>query len=179
MLGSVLVHERRQCNTRCSHRWQCRFMLSIMKDHANNIVRALLVMALLSVLPGCSTFERDWKAMADQEAPGAGIEGRWNGTWLSDSNGHGGGLRCIISREEDDTLLARYHATYGKALTFEYDMPMAVVVDGEVYHFSAEADLGWLAGGVYEYDGTVEGDQFRSNYECKSDHGTFEMERVK
>ena len=58
-------------------------------------------------------------------------------------------------------------------------MPMEVVADGDVYRFSAEADLGWLAGGRYEYDGSVDGDNFRSTYKSKSDYGTFKMARVK
>ena len=45
--------------------------------------------------------------------------------------------------------------------------------------FTADADLGWLAGGKYEYDGSVEGDDFQSTYNSKGDHGTFEMQRVK
>jgi hypothetical protein len=130
-------------------------------------------------MAGCSTFERDWNAMSTDPAGEVGMEGRWEGTWQSDENGHNGGLRCIITADEDDTLTARYHATYGSIFTFEYEMPMVVRREGDVYHFAAEADLGWLAGGVYEYAGTVHGDAFESTYDCKRDHGTFRMERAR
>lgn len=131
---------------------------------------------------GCSTFQRDWDGLVQD--PGVetsvktGLAGQWEGTWLSDANGHGGGLRCIIAPDETGTLIARYHATYGGFLTFEYDMPMRVQKDGDTYRFASEADLGWLAGGRYKYEGTVVGDEFLSTYRSKGDHGTFRMQRV-
>jgi len=139
----------------------------------------LLVVACVATMTGCSTFERDWKALADRPVSESAMEGRWSGTWVSDVSGHGGGLRCIITRTENDTLHARYRATYGAGLTFEYDMPMTVEREGETFRFAAEADLGWLAGGRYTYDGTVVGDEFTSTYRSKSDHGTFRMMRVR
>lgn len=146
----------------------------------------LLILAFLSwpFLTGCSTFNRDWKTRAVEPtpalppAPATGLEGRWKGTWHSDATGHEGELRCIITREVNESLHARYHAKYGGFLTFEYDMPMSVRQEGDTYHFSAQADLGWLAGGKYEYAGTVVGDDFTSTYKSKSDHGTFRMRRI-
>lgn len=138
----------------------------------------ILAITTYSFLAGCSTFNRDWKAMEQEPVPSTGMEGRWEGTWRSDASGHDGALRCIITRKEDESLFARYHAKYGGFLTFEYDMPMTVQRDGETYRFTAEADLGWLAGGIYEYDGTVVGDDFTSTYKSKSDHGTFLMRHV-
>ena len=151
-----------------------------MSPSSHSCTRLILVLACLAPLAGCSTFERDWKALAGQPAATAegGLEGRWAGTWTSDANGHSGGLRCIITRDEHDTLRARYHATYGCCFTFEYDMPMTARREGEALRFAAEADLGWLAGGRYEYDGTVVGDEFTSTYTSKSDHGMFRMTRV-
>ncbi len=75
-------------------------------------------------------------------------------------------------------LQARYHATYGPFFTFEYTVPMTVSRAGEAFRFSAGADLGWLAGGWYDYEGRVVGDEFTSTYRCKRDHGTFRMSRV-
>ena len=143
-----------------------------------------LILSVWSCLmfAGCSTFQRDWDAMeltsGVESITESGLAGQWKGTWLSDANGHGGGLRCIIAPDESDTLIARYHATYSGFLTFEYDMPMSVQKDGDTYRFDAEADLGWLAGGRYEYEGTVVGDEFNSTYKSKGDHGTFRMQRV-
>jgi len=149
----------------------------------------LIVFGMLPALGGCSSFNRDWNrmeriALAETEpmqtpsGPLAGMLGRWQGEWRSDANGHHGKLRCIITRGDGADLHARYRARYGWFFTFDYDMPMAVEHHGATYHFSASADLGWLAGGEYQYDGTVTGDTFHATYESSGDHGTFEMTRV-
>lgn len=80
--------------------------------------------------------------------------------------------------EETNTYLARFLATYWGTFRFEYDLLMHVRREGQTVHFSSEADLGWLAGGTYEYFGTVEDGEFRSTYTSKGDYGTFEMRRV-
>jgi hypothetical protein len=46
-----------------------------------------------------------------------------------------------------------------------------------VLRFEGEADLGWLAGGVYRYDGQATPASFFSTYKSKYDHGTFQMKR--
>ncbi len=151
----------------------------------------VLLVAAIS-LQGCSTFNRDWNHMESTAAAErgsqpmlTGLSGRWKGTWRSNSNGHHGELRCIITEDESGSLRARYRARYGWFFTFEYDMPMtAERIAGtekrsEAYRFSASADLGWLAGGVYAYEGTVTGDVFHSTYTSSGDHGTFEMRRVR
>lgn len=141
----------------------------------------LLAMAIayISQMAGCSSFNRDWNALAETESSATGIEGRWEGTWLSDANAHHGGLRCIIASDENGIIQARYRATYAWLLRFEYTVPMTVQREGETWRFSGEADLGSLAGGHYEYNGTVQGDAFHSTYSSAGDHGTFEMTRVR
>ena len=152
---------------------------------ASGLVRLSFGLSLvgLAFINGCSTFNRDWEANAQSEAArsdaaAAGLEGRWNGTWLSDANGHTGGLRCILSKDEEGTLQARYHATWGCCFSFEYTVPVTATQEGDTHNFHGEADLGWFAGGLYKYDGQVTGDDFSSNYSCERDHGTFQMTRV-
>jgi hypothetical protein len=134
---------------------------------------------------GCSTFNADFEkartAAPDSAdpAPSAPMLGAWEGTWLSAENGHTGGLRSIASALPDGRVEARYHATYGWFFTFEYTVPMTVDRDGAACRFQGSADLGWMAGGMYTYDGRVEGDTFRCEYRSGSDHGTFTMSRPK
>jgi hypothetical protein len=139
-------------------------------------MRSLIVVIAMCLLAGCSAFEREWEG--EVAVGGTGLEGRWEGTWQSDVNGHNGGLRCIIASDEDGAYEAWYHATYGGFFTFEYKMPMEVELEGDTSSFSATADLGWLAGGIYEYIGKVVGDEYTATYKCKRDQGTFEMARV-
>lgn len=142
---------------------------------------AALVIGLL-LLQGCSSFERDWKTIAtgaaiEGRATTGAMNGRWAGTWESGGN-HGGGLRCIITTDDEGVVRAHYKAEYGNIFRFEYTLPMVVTVDGETCHFTGEADLGFLAGGRYTYEGTVIGDAFTSSYDSRVYTGTFDMQRV-
>src|SRR5262245_49499068 len=105
------------------------------------------------------------------------MEGRWQGHWLSDVNGHNGALLCIVTRQENGDYAARFRATYLKVLKFGYTVPLKVERTNDVWHFSGEENLGSMAGGVYEYDGTATPTNFHSTYRSKYDHGIFDMTR--
>lgn len=126
---------------------------------------------------GCSSFNRDWKKAAQTPAAPGSMVGRWEGHWLSDFNGHNGKLLCIVSRQENGDYAARFKATYKKVLKFSYIVPLKVEHTNDVWHFHGEEDLGKLAGGVYQYEGTATLTNFHSTYRSKYDHGVFEMER--
>ena len=140
--------------------------------------RILIAAGLIAALAGCcSTFDDDWKAA---EHFATGIEGRWEGTWSSDANGHHGGLRCLVTRRPDQGFDARYAATYSDwcgTLNFEYTVPMTVEPGPDGWKLHGSADLGWIAGGVYEYDGLATLARFFCNYQADGDHGVFQLER--
>jgi hypothetical protein len=130
-------------------------------------VKWLLCLPLL-LSAGCgSTFDRDWESPGQAAMPGA-LEGRWQGTWHSEANGHEGGLRCIITRKEDSGYEARYDASYDWCIfgfTFEYTVPVQAERDGEAWKFRGSAELGcWIAGGLYEYEGRAQGDDYTATY---------------
>ena len=136
---------------------------------------------LLIALTGCSTFNRDWKRAASggpSPANGDGLIGRWEGSWKSDANGHTGRLRCLMTNTGTN-YVARFHANFWKILTFNYAVPLQVKQQDGAYQFSGEANLGWYAGGRYEYQGDATSANFHSTYRAKSDHGTFDMIRPK
>ena len=133
---------------------------------------------LLAVVPGCASFEREWEAAGKSLGSEDALQGRWQGTWKSDVSGHTGSLRCIITKEAGGHYRANYHATYGWALSFRYAVSMSVEMEGSASRFQGTADLGWLAGGEYHYEGTSTANQFTSTYRSKSDHGKFEMVRA-
>ena len=132
--------------------------------------------ALIAV--GCSSFNRDWKKAAGQ--PIQGIEGRWIGRWHSDHNQHNGVLRCLISKKEVDLYETRFHAKYKLSIltiSYPYNMVMTINSNGDTYNFKGEANLGRLAGGVYQYDGTGTTNNLAINYRSPKDHGTFRLQR--
>jgi hypothetical protein len=143
-------------------------------------VKRLGIVSLL-LLGGCSTsFHRDWESVP--KAAG-GLEGAWDGTWLSDDSGHTGSLRCIITRREDRGFDARYYATYGWFLfwfDFEYTIPTTAVAEGAAWLLRGSAVLdSWIAGGLYEYEARVEQDEYVASYRSSFDRGIFRMKRVR
>ena len=135
------------------------------------------ILCFILTLSGCSTFNRDWKVAANAPAPANDIQGRWEGSWLSDANGHTGKLRCLLSRVEDRRYQARFKATYWKILRFTYAADLLFEpIDGQ-FNLSGDTDLGWWAGGLYHYEGSVSLTNFFATYKNKYDHGTFRMSR--
>lgn len=130
---------------------------------------------LLATLTGCSSFNRDWKKAAI--APSGNIQGRWEGTWNSQANGHSGKLRCLLERLSEDSYRARFDSTYKKILHFKSTVVLNGSVTNDIFHFNGEAKLPWWAGGIYDYEGKVSATDFFSTYKCKYDHGTFQMTR--
>lgn len=138
---------------------------------------AVAVVCWLPWAGGCSTFNRDWDALTAEPVPTDDMTGRWQGTWTSDANGHTGTLRCIMTKLADAQYRARFFATYADVLTFGYTVDLAASDEGGKKHFEGEADLGWLAGGMYKYQGTADATTFNFAYESKDDHGVFQMKR--
>ena len=140
---------------------------------SSTLIGVALLLALLS--SGCS-FDRAWKVAATTPVPANDIQGRWQGTWVSEANAHTGKLRCLVTRLEDGKYQARYHAKYRKILGFGYTAALDTTQTNGSFKFTGEADLGW-AGGVYHYEGKANATNFYSTYQSKYDHGMFQMSR--
>ena len=138
----------------------------------------LPVLSLALLLAGCSSFNRDWNKAGVVPGSSDSIAGRWDGRWLSTANGHEGKLRCLITRQTNDVLSARFQATYKRVLRFSYTVPLTVTRTNDLWQFHGSADLGALAGGIYHYQGTASSTSFHSAYASKFDAGNFEMRRV-
>src|SRR5438132_12727964 len=137
----------------------------------------ILSMTLVLLTAGCSAFRREWRAAAATPAPAKDIQGRWEGTWSSQTNGHHGRLRCVMSKKADDQYLAFFHANYKRVLSFSYTVPLTAHEADGVFQFQGGADLGKLAGGFYRYAGHATSTNFFSTYQASADGGVFEMKR--
>jgi hypothetical protein len=143
--------------------------------------RRLLTAALiLGLAPGCGAirFKRAWAR--HETPPGATLlEGRWQGTWSSEWNGHSGRLRCIVTAGEPGRFEAWFYSNYS-LFFFQYrtELTATGTPDGRLT-FEGQEDLGSMAGGLYRYDGAVDGDAFHATFTAENgDHGVFEMMRV-
>lgn len=136
------------------------------------------ILIALVMATGCSTFKRDWRRASATPAPANDVTGRWEGSWLSERNGHYGRLRCLMIRLNDRSYSARFKATYWKIFRFSHPVVLEVARDSQDrFNFQGQADLGWWAGGVYQYEGKANPVDFFSTYKSKYDHGTFRMKR--
>jgi hypothetical protein len=132
---------------------------------------------VLPLLAGCSSFHREWKAVANQPTPTADISGRWEGTWQNSNNTHRDKMRAILSKVADGEYRARFYAHYLKILHFSYATTFKGTWTGDEFVFHGEEDLGKLAGGLYKYDGRISPTNFYSTYDSKYDVGTFTLKR--
>ena len=147
-----------------------------MKVPARQTFVRALILGLALLANGCSSFNREWKKAAASQ-PANSLEGRWEGKWRSDKNGHTGKLLCLLARESDTNYHARLKATYWKIFRASYAVTFTGELRDGVWQFKGDEDLGWFAGGVYRYEGRVTPTNFFSTYRCKYDHGTFELQR--
>lgn len=150
-------------------------------NHASmkKVLHWILTGWIIALGTGCSGFHRAWRqeATTNPGYPPSMIEGAWEGEWISDSNGHHGRLRCLLTENEDGTYTTWYHAKYLKFLSFAYAVEVNSNPTDKGYSLSGEADLGKLAGGMYHYEGTISDGHFKASYESKYDDGTFRMTR--
>jgi hypothetical protein len=142
-----------------------------------NHLRLALVAISLVCLPSCGTaFRKAWNhAPASQ-----GVEGKWEGTWLSAVNGHTGTLKCVVSAptgKGDHEFF--YRATWKKILSGSYKAVHHVEKKGGSHVFKGDHQMPDWAGGKYHYEGTVKGDEFSACYESAMDRGSYMMRRVK
>lgn len=134
---------------------------------------------IVMTVTGCSGFHRAWKQELSKNTsyPDKHIEGAWEGEWISDTNGHHGRLRCLVTENKDGTYTTWYHAKYKKILGFAYSVNVDATPAPQGYSFKGEADLGKLAGGQYHYEGEISDGNFNATYKSKFDDGTFKMNR--
>ena len=109
--------------------------------------------------------------------------------WYSDGTGHSGRLRALVeqpsaSNVPPDVYVVRFDAVWGAIFRFgetirltPHHAPPTATQPARVT-FKDIHDLGWLAGGKYEFSGEATPNRFTVQYKCSSDHGRFEMARV-
>lgn len=143
------------------------------------MVVVLAAVALLAA--GCGSFQRQWKAAAHTPASQAGLEGAWEGTWLSHSNAHTGRLRAVVTRTPAGEYETRFHATFWKVFSGGYTVTLrATPRDAGGWRLEGREDLGrWLFWkfGEFDYTGEATAERFDCVYRSQNDHGVFEMKR--
>ncbi len=120
-------------------------------------------------------FKHRWNQPAPPPSAANELQGRWEGEWISEANGHHGALRCVLSQAESGGYQATFHAVYCGALRVCYTVPLHGQMSGGKLMLEGDADLGRLAGGVYTYKGEADETELHCTYCCKYDHGAFHL----
>lgn len=135
----------------------------------------VLLVALALLVPGCRSFEKDWReARAGAAAVDPrGLAGAWSGAWQNTNNTHGGPLRAVLWRVDDGDYRARFHASWGRR-------------SGS---FQTRLKGGWT-NGAFVFSGTrrvfgvpirtagrADATRLESGYDSPLDRGTFTLGR--
>ena len=145
------------------------------------MTRVLTLFIIACLLASCSSaFKKEWQT-ALKAGPQAGVEGAWQGTWLSATCGHHGNLRCVVGPAKNAQGDREFHypATWASLVGGAYRSDHRVKGGKGAWTFTGQHDLPRWAGGHYTYAGTIKGDDFNACYQCRKDKGTFQMKRVR
>ncbi|HEY3861220.1 MAG TPA: hypothetical protein VGO59_04965 [Verrucomicrobiae bacterium] len=130
---------------------------------------------LAALVNNASDFKRRWNEPSPPPTAENGLQGRWQGEWISEANGHHGALRCLLARGASGDYKATFHAVYASILRVCYTVPLHGEWSGGKIKLEGEADLGSLAGGIYHYEGEAGEQELVCAYRCKYDRGTFRL----
>lgn len=128
---------------------------------------------VLILAGGCSSIDRQWQAAGEQST---GIEGRWQGTWKSQQDGHTGKLLCVIRQAGPENYSCLFNATVAGIFRFTYEARLEGRKVGDRVYLTGDQDLGWPADS-YHYAGSADPKGFYCAYHARDDHGYFAMSR--
>ena len=101
------------------------------------------------------------------------FEGSWYGPHPDNALGV---LNCTITPTGDGQWDALFFATFGGQGEYEVELNGTTVDDTIV--FKGSVDLGATSGGVFDWTGVIEGDNFDGSYTSKFINGTCKMTRA-
>lgn len=133
----------------------------------------LLMAAVLCMVCGCSNIDQQWQAAPEHPK---GIEGRWEGVWKSQQDGHSGPLRCVIRQAGPETYDCLFNATFWGIFRATFEAKLIGRSVGEQVYLMGDQDLGWPMG-LYHYACSANPTQFYCAYHAKDDHGYFALGR--
>lgn len=155
------------------------------------LASVLCLVASLSVMSSCSSFDWRWDSTAAPVAanPAALADGKWEGDWQSDAVDYHGHVQAIILHTTQSTANGKLVQQYAASFRFrwmefgysEFNTTLnATVLDDGRVHFEGKKDLGYFFGGIIRLDGLVypNKDKLYCDYSTDKDSGTYKMRRV-
>jgi hypothetical protein len=139
---------------------------------------ALLLASIL--LTACGSFEKKWDQSVAAYKSGSvkAPEGPWQGSWATNTNGHTGDLRAIVTKKpgSTDEYRFKYHATWGKIFSGVFGVQYPVEQRGSSFVMEGDHDLGIFS--TFEHRGRISNGSFDASYSSKKgDVGSFSLKR--
>lgn len=135
--------------------------------------------ACLLTAGGCGNYNALWRQATTRPVEHSDpLVGAWEGTWTSELREDGGRLWCLITKRPDGRYDARFKAIYWGLLTAKYTIALTTEKLADIWRFHGQEDLGFMAGGIYGYEGYTDGAKFVCTYSSAYDEGFFRMKRV-
>ena len=132
---------------------------------------------LAPLTANCKDFNTRWDAAGVPQDTGD-MSGRWEGEWVSGATGHRGPLRSVIETTTGEQWVGWFRGSYSRIFRACYSTDLHVARLGpDRYTFSGKSDLGWAAGGQYEYDGQGGPAELVFRYRSRLDQGEFRLRR--
>lgn len=139
----------------------------------------LLSLAFAALLSSCAgpRFNKQWEAALAKPSETSGtITGPWEGSWLSEKNGHTGKLRAIVNETGEDTYHFLYWATWGPGIRGTFQIDCEGEETNGVTQVRGEKKLGPF--GTYNHEAEITPSEFEATFSSKKENlGTFEMSR--
>lgn len=149
------------------------------RQRIGSSTRLLALVLLVCCSSGCLlNFGRDWRSAKRDGIYTDNLAGLWEGTWLSNHNGHTGKLKAIVTPCGNGQYHVQYKGTFALIIPFAYATTHSATDEAGVTYFSGRQSLGKLAGGDYVINGWANGQTFVACFRADVDHGTFRMHRV-
>ena len=104
----------------------------------------------------------------------ASPQGRWRGSWQSQTSGHSGPLKARIRPTGTGTYRAIFVGRFAGVVAFVYPAKLDRV-PGTCNQYSSSQRLPLL--GTYRMSAQVTGNHFHATFQGKKDRGTFDMSR--
>jgi len=113
-----------------------------------------------------------------QESHSSNVQGVWRGQWRSQSTGHQGPMRVVISPTNQGTYQARFTGRFAAIIPFAYRAELVPVTthDGRTI-LSSSKKLGPILGS-YQMQTEVTGDTLSGDFQAAGDRGSIHMQRV-
>lgn len=128
-----------------------------------------------SFTPRGRRFKTEWTRFAARNSQG--IQGCWQGTWVSSDRGKSWPVKCIFTRIAPGTYIATFSRRYFDLLPVSHELQLRVVEGKEKYELEGAADLGKWSGGVHHFQGIGSRHSISCQFHSPKDNGELRLSR--